>query len=86
MNSPEIMEKIKSRDGLAASIALNAAAPEQSPDALIDELYLAALSRLPRDDERLIMREAFGAGTDRRQAAEDVLWALLNSKEFLYNH
>jgi len=53
---------------------------------------LTALARLPRDDERIVFREAFSANmdsvtaSDKRQAAEDILWALLNSKEFLYNH
>jgi hypothetical protein len=82
MNSPEIMAKIRERDGTAARLA----AGKTSPDEVIDELYLTALARLPQDDERAVMREAFVAGSDRRLAAEDVLWALLNSKEFLYNH
>lgn len=82
MNSPEIIDKIRDRDGHAARVA----ATPGEPDQIIDELYLTALARLPREDERNVMREAFSASMDRRQAAEDVLWALLNCKEFLYNH
>ena len=41
----------------------------------------------PVEQERGLMLAAFEApGSDRRQAVEDVLWALVNSKEFLYNH
>jgi hypothetical protein len=81
MNSPEVMDKIRFREGTAAM----AAARLNTPDAIIDELYLAAIARLPSDEERTAMRVAF-ADADPRQAAEDVLWVLLNSKEFLYNH
>ncbi|MDX1943791.1 MAG: DUF1549 and DUF1553 domain-containing protein [Pirellulaceae bacterium] len=81
MNSPEIMEKIRSREGTAARLAASPANPEQ----LVDELCLVALARLPTADEKSLLLAAF-ASSDRRQAAEDCLWALLNSKEFLYNH
>ena len=40
--------------------------------------------RVPLDAERAAMLEAFKDG-DRRAAVEDVLWAVLNTKEFLYN-
>ncbi len=56
------------------------AAPES-----IDELYLATLSRFATDQESELMLQAF-AESDRRAATEDVLWALLNSKEFAFNH
>jgi hypothetical protein len=82
MNSPEIMAKIRHREGRAARSAVSPAEPDQ----VIDELCLTTLARLPRDDERIAFREAFSGAMDRRQAAEDILWALLNSKEFLYNH
>jgi hypothetical protein len=55
---------------------------------LIDELYLAALSRLPTDDERKNLTAALSvAGPDeRRSAVEDLYWSVLSSKEFLFNH
>ena len=48
-------------------------------------LYLATLARLPSEKEREALLRAFLAG-DRRQATEDILWTLLNTKAFIYNH
>ena len=50
---------------------------------LIDELYLTALSRRPTTIEREQMVAYVEGSQDRRVACEDVLWALLNSKEFV---
>ena len=39
------------------------------------------------ESKRALFLEAFvQPGFDRRTATEDVLWTLLNTKEFLYNH
>ena len=81
MNSPEIGEKIQSRHGLARRLAES----EQSPEQIIEELYLTTLSRPSLEEEQKLMLEAF-AVSPRRQAVEDVLWTLLNTKEFIYNH
>lgn len=83
MNSAEIAEKIQAKTGTARRLAASSKAPGE----IIDELYLTALARFPSNRERATMLEAFTtAGADRRAATEDVLWTLLNSKEFLYNH
>lgn len=83
LNSPEIMAKIQHRDGTARRLAKS----EKSADDIIDELYLTTMSRIPTEAERGLMRHAFSEpGSSRRAAVEDVLWALLNSKEFLFNH
>jgi hypothetical protein len=83
LNSPEIMNMIQARHGTARTLA----ATSDSTDAIIDRLYLTTLSRFPTDTERELMRLAFaGADSDRRAAVEDVLWALLNMKEFVFNH
>ncbi len=58
-------------------------AENRSNDEILDELYLAALSRLPTERERRGAADLLARAEDRRAAWEDVLWALLNSKEFL---
>jgi hypothetical protein len=81
LNSPDIAERIQSSAGRARVLV----AAGRSPRELIDELYLATLSRYPTADEQALLLPEF-VGGDRRTAAEDTLWALLNTREFLYNH
>jgi hypothetical protein len=54
-----------------------------TPDEIVDELTVAALGRLPKEKERQLARELF-ASVPRQQAAEDYLWTLLNSYDFLF--
>ena len=83
MNAPVVSDKIASPAGRAASLA----ASERSVDDIIGQLYLATFGRPPREAELSAARQAFTAdGATRRSAAEDVLWALLNSAEFVLNH
>jgi hypothetical protein len=55
------------------------------PAKVIDGLYLATLSRLPREAERTRALAHVEKAGDARGCA-DVLWALLNSAEFIFNH
>lgn len=83
MNSPEVHEKLTHRHGAARKLADS----NLSSEATVDELFLSTLSRFPTTDERALLMAAFeGEGSSRRQAIEDILWSLLNTKEFLYNH
>jgi len=83
LNSPEVNAKISHRHGAARKLADSSLTNSQ----IIDEIYLGTLSRFPADDERQLMVSAFEAAADhRRNAVEDILWSVLNTKEFLYNH
>jgi hypothetical protein len=81
MNSPEITAKVKYRTGVTHRLA----ASKKASSEIVDELFLATLARFPEDKERAAMLELF-EGANRTQATEDVLWALLNLKTFVYNH
>ena len=57
------------------------------PDAeIITELYLAALSREPSATEMEHAKSHLASNKDKRRALEDLAWALLNAKEFLFRH
>ena len=54
---------------------------------LVEQLFLATLSRHPSASEReLAVSELVTRATDRRRAAEDLFWTLLNHPEFLFQH
>ena len=83
-NSEEIENKLASGDG---KIGKFFAEKERRPlKDLIEELYLSALSRLPSSDELTASTKYLDEESDKRQAIEDLLWTLLNSKEFMFNH
>ena len=95
INSPEIEAKLGARHGTARRLAESALAPE----AIVEELCLATLSRPPTAGELTALLPLFVAGGEsitgggdgdevlvRRAAVEDVLWTFLNRTEFLGNH
>ena len=83
MNAPESIAKIQHRNGAARQLATSNA----TEDEIIETLYLATFSRFPNDDELALMRTAFAdSGVTRQEAVEDIVWALLNSREFVFNH
>ena len=69
-----------------ASSAHYGRAKEQADDVkLIEELFLSTMSRRPTTDELVSVKKAMGA-EDREESFRDLFWALLNSKEFAFNH
>jgi hypothetical protein len=59
-------------------------AAKKPPGEAITELYLAALCRRPTPAELRSCRELLGSATDPKAFYEDLLWALINSKHFLF--
>lgn len=90
INGDTINQKLRAPGGLVYSFLKLGA----TDDMIINHLYLAALSRRPEKDEinRLlsVMNESKEAAKNlrdaRRQAVEDLVWAVLTSKEFMFNH
>jgi hypothetical protein len=59
---------------------------ESSHREVIQELYLAALSRLPSPLELAELEAVLGKRPEKRRAWEDLLWSLVTSREFAFNH
>ena len=78
-----VVDGIAHADGRAKKLADS----NRSEKEIITELYLTAYSREPTGEELELALKAFSAkdGT-RKSAVEDVMWALLNSAEFVFNH
>ena len=57
-----------------------------APELIVEELYLASLGRKPDSSEMKAAIEAMGQAANSREGAEDLLWALLNCREFQFNH
>ena len=85
MNGDEIEEKVRLENNVLAALLASG-----RPDAdVVAELYLRAFSRPPSRQEAEGVQEYIAketeAGRDRRRTFENILWAILNSKEFQLN-
>src|SRR5439155_17307081 len=85
MNGQLIHERLKPDSPFGITGRLLALAPDDAK--LVETAYLVALARLPERAEldHFLVRLA-GKKEKRGKAAEDLLWALLNSVEFAWNH
>jgi len=82
VNGPEVQQKLSSPDGRLARW-LGSGRPDSE---ILDELFLTTLSRRPsaREKDRLLTR--IGKAANRLEMWEDLTWAILSSKEFMFNH
>jgi Protein of unknown function (DUF1549)/Protein of unknown function (DUF1553) len=55
-------------------------------DQVVEELYVRCLARVPTAKERTDVAHLVEAQPDKQKALEDVFWALLNTREFMFNH
>lgn len=94
INSSELKNKLTSSTGRAAKLLASDSALEDK----VRELYLTAFSREPQSDELRFAVEYVNAPLEdaagkpvpeaqaKRQNMQDLIWALINTKEFLFNH
>ncbi len=83
INSSHIQKKIANSETLRGLLRSS----RGSRRAIVRSLYLTILSRNPTPDEFAVALRYFRTGgLGVRQAAVDIAWALINTKEFLYRH
>lgn len=83
MNAGDIKAKLANPNGRAERLAKDTRPPEER----IKELYLATFAREPRPDElKTALNYLAEPGTAANANFQDLIWALINTKEFLFNH
>lgn len=82
MTDPNMLAKFTAATGRAARIA-----KQKLPDeTLVEDLFLAALTRPPKADEKAAALAHLKETRNRAAAVSDLLWALVNTREFILNH
>ena len=82
MTDVSLLAKIKAPTGRLAQLLKSG----KNDDEILDELFLATVTRHPLPADRELFREYRMRAADRNTAFGDVLWALLNTREFILNH
>jgi hypothetical protein len=81
LNGETIASKIAEGKLVESQLAAGVA-----PMQIVEELYIRALTRKPTAAEAERLNAEITAAADKRIAIEDIFWALLNSREFVFNH
>lgn len=58
----------------------------KKPEQVLEDLYIRCLTRKPTEKERASLMAVLAESNEPQAVLEDVFWALLNSREFLFNH
>ncbi|MCA9175586.1 MAG: DUF1553 domain-containing protein [Planctomycetales bacterium] len=83
LNSSEIQGKLTAGNGRAAALT---GAKDVGQEAKVRELFLTAFSREPSSQETEIAVKYVQKAENEKVAFEDMIWAVINTKEFLFNH
>lgn len=84
-NDQEMLDMLDRADGWIAQVTKEKPASERI-DELVSTAYLRALSRRPTDAEVGDCREHISDSEDMIEGLRDLMWALLNTREFIANH
>lgn len=82
LNDEDLLKRVNAPEGRLLQLL-----KEQKDNAkVVEELYLTCLSRYPTAEERKKIADYVSGAASRREAMEDVLWSLLNTREFIFVH
>jgi len=83
LNDPLVRDRVKAQQGSRLNALLNHEPPLSNLQ-IVEELFLATLSRFPTESEK---QDAVALLQEyRTQGAEDLLWTLINKPEFIADH
>jgi hypothetical protein len=82
MTDQTLMNKISAPAGRAATLAKQ----KLIDDEAVDELFLATLTRLPTAREKADGLDHLKGAKNRAAAVQELMWALINTREFILNH
>ncbi len=82
MTDPALLAKFNDPKGRVTRLARSSLSPEQ----IVEELFLATLCRYPQPQERAEAVQHLRTAPSRAQGISDILWALINTREFILNH
>ncbi|QDU48849.1 DUF1549 and DUF1553 domain-containing protein [Gimesia panareensis] len=84
LNSKEVQDKITGASSRAAMLAKDT---KRTDEEKVKELYRWVYARAPKDEEMKFALSYIARHKEKPQIAyEDIIWALINTKEFLFNH
>ncbi|MCI0681890.1 MAG: DUF1553 domain-containing protein [Gemmataceae bacterium] len=82
INGPSVNDRLRNPNNRIGKLL----AAKKTDTEILEELFLVSLSRQPTWDEAKAMLDHVARSMEKRKAWEDVHWALINSKEFLFRH
>jgi hypothetical protein len=85
INSSYVNGKLKDRNGTITQLLEPKSGEKLQPAELVTELYLMTLSRHPTEAELKTATTHLADNDTRRDDTEDLLWALISSRSFLFN-
>jgi hypothetical protein len=82
MTDPTLLAKLKAPTGRLQELLKSS----KTEDQILEELFLATLTRFPTDKEKKEFADYRTTQKDRQAAFIDTMWALINTREFILNH
>ena len=61
-------------------------AEKKTPEEIIEKVYIRSLTRKPTPEETAQLMKVVQTAPDPDAGLQDVFWAVLNSREFIFNH
>ena len=81
-NSESFVSKVRGDKSRLAKLIRD----KKGDDAIVEELFLVTLSRLPTPANLAAARASVKDAASREEGFQDLFWALMNTKEFSFNH